>query len=69
VAGGGIKGGQVIGATDGRGEKIIGSPIQIQNVLATFYGILGVDPATTLRDYNGRPQYVLEHRDPVPGLI
>jgi uncharacterized protein (DUF1501 family) len=69
VAGGGLKTGQVIGETDARGEKIIRSPIQIQNVLATLYRILGIDPATTLRDYAGRPQYVLEHRDPVAGLI
>ena len=69
LAGGGLKTGQVIGATDERGEKIIGSPIQIQNVLANLYGVLGLDPAATLRDYNGRPQYVLERRDRVPGLI
>jgi hypothetical protein len=69
IAGGGLKTGQIIGETDNRGEKVIGSPIQIQNVLATLYHVLGIDPATTLRDYRGRPQYVLEHRDPVPGLI
>jgi hypothetical protein len=69
LAGGGLKTGQIIGATDDRGEKIIGSPISIQNVLATLYHVLGIDPATTLRDYRGRPQYVLEHRDPVAGLV
>jgi hypothetical protein len=37
--------------------------------LATLYRVLGIDPGTTLRDYAGRPQYVLEHRDPVAGLI
>jgi hypothetical protein len=69
IAGGGLKTGQIIGETDARGEKVIGSPIQIQNVLATLYHVLGIDPATTLRDYRGRPQYVLDHRDPVAGLI
>jgi hypothetical protein len=69
IAGGGLKTGQIIGETDARGEKIIGSQIQIQNVLATIYHVLGIDPATTLRDYRGRPQYVLERRDPVAGLI
>jgi hypothetical protein len=69
VAGGGLKTGQVIGATDARGEKVVGSPIGIQNVLATLYHVLGIDPATALRDYRGRPQYVLDHRDPVAGLI
>jgi hypothetical protein len=69
MAGGGLKTGQIIGETDSRGEKVIGSPIQIQNVLATLYHVLGIEPATTLRDYRGRPQYVLDHREPVAGLI
>ena len=69
ITGGGLKTGQIIGETDARGEKVIGSPIRIQNVLATLYHVLGIDPATTLRDYRGRPQYVLERREPVAGLI
>ena len=68
MAGGGIHTGQVIGATDSRGERVIGKPIGMQNVLATVYGHLGIDPATTFLDHNGRPQYVLEDREPVPGL-
>lgn len=69
VAGGGLKTGQIIGATDARGEQIVGKPIQMQNMLATLYHVLGVDPATTFRDYNGRPQYVLENREPVQDLL
>jgi uncharacterized protein (DUF1501 family) len=69
VAGGGLKTGQVIGATDARGERVVGNPIRMQNVLATLYRVLGIDPAVTLPDYNGRPQYVLEDREPVAGLL
>jgi len=69
VAGGGLKTGQVIGATDARGERVVGAPIRMQNVLATLYHVLGIDPASTFRDYNGRPQYVLEDRRPVDGLL
>ncbi|MGD9723503.1 MAG: DUF1501 domain-containing protein [Pirellulales bacterium] len=68
LAGGGLNTGQVIGATDARGERVLGKPIQMQNVLATLYPLLGIDPATTIRDHNGRPQYVLEDREAVPGL-
>jgi len=68
VAGGGLNVGQVIGATDARGERVVGQPIRMQNVLTTLYDVLGIDPATTFRDYNGRPQYVLENREPVTGL-
>lgn len=69
IAGGGLATGQVIGATDGRGEKAVGNPIRMQSVLATLYRVLGIDASTTLLDHNGRPQYVLEHREPVAGLI
>jgi hypothetical protein len=68
LAGGGLKTGQIIGATDARGERVLGKPIQIQNVLATLYPKLGIDPALAIRDHNGRPQYLLEDREGVPGL-
>jgi hypothetical protein len=69
VAGGGLKTGQVVGATDARGEQVVGKPIRMQNVLATLYRVLGIDPGTTFLDYNGRPQYVLEERQPVTELL
>lgn len=69
VAGGGLKTGQVIGETDGRGERVIGEPIRMQHMLATLYHVLGIDPVTTFRDFNGRPQYVLEDRSPVAALV
>jgi hypothetical protein len=61
--------GQIIGATDARGERIIGRPVRMQSVLATLYRLLGVDSSVALPDHNGRPQYVLEHREPVAGLL
>jgi hypothetical protein len=69
VAGGGLKTGQVIGATDARGERVVGNPIRMQNVLATLYRVLGIDPGVTFPDYNGRPQYVLEDPRPVGELL
>src|SRR5206468_2847066 len=44
VAGGGLKTGQVNGATDARGEQPVGRPIRMQPVLATLYRVLGIDP-------------------------
>jgi hypothetical protein len=69
LAGGGLRTGQIIGATDGRGEKIIGSPIGMQSVLATVYHQLGIDPSRTIPDYNGRPQVLLDDRDPLAALL
>lgn len=69
VAGGGLKPGCIIGSTDCRGELPTANPIRMQNVLSTIYRVLGVNPATTLTDYNGRPQYLLDDREIVEGLI
>jgi hypothetical protein len=70
LAGGGLKGGQVIGATDRQGGRVVSRPVQYQDVFATLYHVLGIDPsATTLTDPNGRPQHLLERGEPVPELI
>jgi hypothetical protein len=69
MAGGGVRGGQILGATDARGEKVVGNPIRMQSILATLYRLLGVDASTTLPDHNGRPQFILDHREPVAGLL
>lgn len=69
VAGGGLRTGRVVGATDRRGEQVVGNPIRMQNVLATLYTILGIDPSVTLPDFNGRPQFVLDDRRPVAELL
>jgi hypothetical protein len=69
VAGGGLQMGQVIGSTDPRGERPKGRPYTPQNVLATIYHVLGIDPVSTLPDHQGRPVYLLDDREPVAELI
>jgi hypothetical protein len=44
-------------------------PYTPQNVLATLYHVLGIDPATTLPDHNGRPIYLLDERNPIRELV
>jgi hypothetical protein len=34
-----------------------------------LYRVLGIDPATTIPDHNGRPQYLLEQREPIAELL
>jgi hypothetical protein len=69
IAGGGLHTGQVLGATDARGEAVIGNPIGMKNVLATVYRVLGIDPAATILDHNGRPQVILDDRAPLGALL
>jgi hypothetical protein len=69
MLGGGLQMGQVVGATDSKGAHPIGQPYTPQNVLATLYHVLGIDPATTLPDHQGRPMYLLDDRRPIEELI
>ncbi|MFN0198960.1 MAG: DUF1501 domain-containing protein [Planctomycetaceae bacterium] len=69
MAGGGLKMGQVIGSTNARGETAIDRPITVQQVLATLYHGLGVDPASTLTTPSGRPMYLLDDRIPIAEMI
>lgn len=69
MAGGGLRMGQVVGATDPRGERPKGIPYTPQNVLSTLYYTLGIDPVTTINDQTGRPIYLLDDRERVAELV
>jgi hypothetical protein len=69
LLGGGLKMGQVVGATDSKGARPVGRPYTPQNMLATLYRVLGIDPGTTLPDHAGRPMYLLDDRRPIEELI
>ena len=68
-AGGGLKTGQIIGATDARAEKPRDTNINVQNIVATLYRLLGIDPALTLQDHTGRPLSLLDDRRVVEPLF
>ena len=44
VAGGGFKGGRVVGASDARGENVAARPVRSQDLLGSMCGQLGIDP-------------------------
>jgi uncharacterized protein (DUF1501 family) len=70
LAGGGMKTGQVIGSTDRTGGYAQDRPIHMQEVVATLYHNLGINlEETMLIDRTGRPQYLLDRRDPIPELV
>lgn len=69
LAGGGIRAGQAIGATNRLGEYATERPVDMQEIVSTLYHNLGIDTdTTTLIDPTGRPQYLVE-RGPVSELI
>jgi len=53
VAGGGFKGGQVVGASDARGEYVAERPVSPQDLLASMYELLGIDPNGPLPNPRG----------------
>ena len=70
LAGGGFNHGQIIGSTNRLGEVPETRPVHIQEICATMYRGLGIDTmSTTLLDNTGRPQYLLDHREPLKELI
>ena len=70
LAGGGFNHGQIIGSTNRLGEVPETRPVHIQEICATLYRGLGIDTmSTTLLDNTGRPQYLLDHREPLKELI
>ena len=62
LAGGGMKTGQAIGATDRLGGEAVERPVQFGEVFATLYHNLGIDVnKVTIRDLAGRPQYLVDN--------
>ncbi len=69
LAGGGIRGGRVVGSSDDKGGEPASSPKTPQDVLATMYRHLGVDLTAQYNDHSGRPHPVLSSGSPVEELF
>lgn len=55
LAGGGLRGGQVLGASDKIAAYPASDPVTPEDLLATLYHCLGIDPRTLIHDQLGRP--------------
>ncbi|NSW56978.1 MAG: DUF1501 domain-containing protein [Armatimonadetes bacterium] len=53
VAGGGFKGGQVVGASDATGEHVAERPVYPQDLLGSIYQLMGIDPDGPLPNPRG----------------
>ena len=69
LAGGGIRGGQTVGATDARGVSVTDGQVSPQDLLATIYHMLGVDPHAELRSVSGQPMRVLDSGEVIGELM
>ena len=71
LAGGDMRHGQVIGATDRLGGEPTERPVRFGELFATMYHHLGIDvESATVTDLFGRPQYLVDDGcHPLPELI
>jgi hypothetical protein len=69
VAGGGIRGGRIVGSSDDKGAYPKDNPKSPQDVLATIYRHVGVDTHAEYLDNSGRPRPVLPFGKPIDELF
>ncbi|MCA8989305.1 MAG: DUF1501 domain-containing protein, partial [Planctomycetaceae bacterium] len=69
ISGGGLRMGQVIGSTNSKGEHPQDRPLTPNDLWATVYRHLGIDPEQALIDHTGRPMPILPHGKPIAELI
>lgn len=63
LAGGGFKGGQVVGSSDARGEEVKERPVYPIDLIGSIYAQLGLDPATRLPNPEGLPTLAMPTPD------
>jgi hypothetical protein len=68
-SGGGLRVGQIVGATNARAEYPTERPYTPKDVLATIYQHLGINWTDSFIDHTGRPISILPHGQPIPELV
>ena len=69
VAGGGFKRGYAHGTTQADGMAPATDPISPDDLAATIFGQLGIDPHKELQTNNGRPMQLVRDGKPVEELL
>lgn len=69
TCGGGMRTGQVIGSTNPKGEHPQDRPLTPNDLWATVYRHLGIDPHFPFPDYSGRPTSILPYGEPISELL
>jgi len=69
LGGGGLQGGQIVGATNRLGEYPLSRPITCSDIHATIYHVLGVDPSVSFLNHAGRPVPAIDHGEVIAELV
>jgi hypothetical protein len=67
-AGGGVRGGNIVGASDAKGAYPVSDPHGPEDFAATIYHALGIPPSLTWEDHSRRPHFIY-HGHPIEGLF
>ncbi len=69
LAGGGVRGGQVIGATNPAGTEVVDRPVTAPDLFQSYCQSLRIDPSTENMSSIGRPIQIVEGGEPVTELF
>ena len=69
VAGGGMRTGQIVGATNSKGEYPTERPLKPEDLWATVYRHLGIDWTQSFPDHSGRPLPILPGGEPIEEIL
>lgn len=69
LAGGGIQGGRVVGASEKWGGGVLERPVSPLDLLATIYDVLGIPLDTHFEDASGRPVSIVGSGKPIGELL
>lgn len=69
LAGGGVRGGRVLGATDAGGEAVTDRPVSERDFFCTVYRSLGIDPHKENMSPIGRPIKLVDGGEPIDELF
>lgn len=69
MGGGGIKGGQIVGSTNAKGEVPQDRPLRPGDIHHTIFHVLGVDATLHFKDHSGRPIAAIDHGNVIDELV
>ena len=69
LSGAGVRGGQVIGATDNDGINVTDRPVGVQDLFVTFCQVLGIDPHDEYLTTDRRPIKIVEGGEVISELF
>ena len=69
LAGGGLQIGGVVGQSSPKAEYPRTTPISPQDLMATIFHVLGIDPVIQFTDTSGRHVSAIQHGEPIRELI